>query len=118
MGIGRYLRQYNPDIRLIAVQPDAPFHGLEGLKHMHNAIQPGIFDPTLPDRTLEISTEAAHEMALRLARQEGLFAGVSSGAAVAAALQVAAGLDRGVVVTLLPDAGVKYLSEKFWEGAG
>jgi cysteine synthase B len=118
MGTGRYLRQYNPAIRLIAVQPDAPFHGLEGLKHMPSAIQPGIFDPTLPDRTLEISTEAAHAMALRLARQEGLFAGVSSGAAVAAALQVAAELDRGVVVTLLPDAGVKYLSEKFWEGAG
>jgi len=118
MGIGRYLRQYDSAIQLIAVQPDAPFHGLEGLKHMPSAIQPGIFDPTLPDRTLEVSTEAAHEMVLRLARQEGLFAGVSSGAAVAAALQVAAELDKGVVVTLLPDAGVKYLSEKFWERAG
>ena len=117
MGTGRYLRQCNPAIQIVAFQPDGAFHGLEGLKHMPTAIQPGIFDPTLPDRTLEISTEAAYEMTLRLARQEGLFVGISSGAAAVAALQVAAGLETGLVVTLFPDAGYKYLSEKFWERA-
>jgi len=117
MGTGRYLRQRNPAIQIVAFQPDGAFHGLEGLKHMPTAIQPGIFDPTLPDRTLEISTEAAYEMTLRLARQEGLFVGISSGAAAVAALQVAAELETGLVVTLFPDAGYKYLSEKFWERA-
>ena len=111
-GVGRYLRQYNPDIQLVAVQPDSPFHGLEGLKHMPTAIQPGIFDPALPDRTLEITTEEAYEMVRRLAREEGLFVGISSGAAAAAALQVAEELEEGVVVTVFPDAGYKYLSEK------
>jgi len=115
-GVGRYLRQYNPDVQLIAVQPDAAFHGLEGLKHMATAIQPGIFEATLPDRTLEISTEAAHDMVRRLARQEGLFVGVSSGAAAVAALSLAEELEQGVVVTVFPDAGYKYLSDKaLWE---
>jgi cysteine synthase B len=111
-GVGRYLRQYNPDIQLVAVQPDSSFHGLEGLKHIPSAIQPGIFDPSLPDRTLEISTEASYEMVRRLAREEGLFVGISSGAAALAALQVAAELEEGVVVTVFPDAGYKYLSDK------
>lgn len=110
-GVGRYLREYNPHIQIIAAQPDAPFHGLEGLKHMPTAIQPGIFDAALPDRTLEISTEAAHEMVRRLAREEGYFVGISSGAAAVAALQVAEQLDSGVVVTVFPDAGYKYLSD-------
>ena len=117
-GTGRYLRQYNPAVQLLAVQPDAPFHGLEGLKHLPTAIQPGIFDPALPDQTLAISTEVAHEMVLRLARQEGLFVGISSGAAAEAALQVAARLEQGIVVTVFPDAGYKYLSESFWEREG
>jgi cysteine synthase B len=117
MGVGRYLRQYNPAIQINAVQPDAAFHGLEGLKHMPSAIQPGIFEPGFADRTLEIDTEAAYEMTLRLARREGLFVGVSSGAAAVAALQIASQLQEGVVVTLFPDAGYKYLSEKFWERA-
>ena len=117
MGSGRYVRQYNPAIQMVAFQPDGAFHGLEGLKHMPTAIQPGIFDPTLPDRTLEISTEAAYDMTLRLARQEGLFVGISSGAAAVAALQVAAELETGLVVTLFPDAGYKYLSERFWDRA-
>jgi cysteine synthase B len=111
-GAGRYLRQYNPEIQLIAVQPDAPFHGLEGLKHMPTAIQPGIFDPFLPERTLEVTTEEAYEMVRRLGRQEGLFVGISSGAASAAALRIASELDKGVVVTVFPDAGYKYLSDK------
>lgn len=115
MGIGRYLRQYNPGVQILAVQPDSSFHGLEGLKHMPTAIQPGIYDENFPDQILEISTEAAYEMTLRLAREEGLFVGFSSGAAAVAAVQVAARLERGVVVTVFPDAGYKYLSENFWE---
>lgn len=114
-GVGRYLRQYDPAVKLIAVQPEGPWHGLEGLKHLPTSIQPGIFDPALPNQTLAVTTEAAHEMVLRLARQEGLFVGVSSGAAALAAFQVAAELESGVVVTLFPDAGYKYLSEVFWE---
>lgn len=119
MGVGRYLRQYNPAVQIIAGQPEAAFHGLEGLKHIPTAIQPGIFDPNLPDRTVEISTEAAYEMVQRLARQEGLFVGISSGAAALAALQVASELEDGVVVTVFPDAGYKYLSDKaLWSETG
>jgi cysteine synthase B len=115
MGAGRYLRQYNPAIQIVGVQPEAAFHGLEGLKHMPTEIQPGIFDADFPDHTLGIDTEAAYRMTLRLARQEGLFVGVSSGAAAVAALQIASQLKEGVVVAVFPDAGYKYLSEKFWE---
>jgi cysteine synthase B len=110
-GVGRYLRQYNPAVQLVAMQPDSSFHGLEGLKHLPTAIQPGIYDPTLPDRTLEVSTEAAYDMLRRLAREEGLFVGISSGAAAVAAMQLAGELDEGVVVTVFPDAGYKYLSD-------
>jgi cysteine synthase B len=117
VGVGRYLRQVDSEVKLIAVQPDGPFHGLEGLKHMPSAIQPGIFDPELPDQILEVSTETAYETTLLLARREGLFVGVSSGAAAAAALQVARQLERGVVVAIFPDSGYKYLSDKFWEAA-
>jgi cysteine synthase B len=115
MGTARYLREYNRDIEVIAVQPDDAFHGLEGLKHMPSAIQPGIYDPSFPDRSLAISTEAAYAMTRDLARREGMFVGISSGAAAAAALQVALELDEGLVVTVFPDAGYKYLSETFWE---
>jgi cysteine synthase B len=115
MGVGRYLRQYNPAIEILAVQPDAAFHGLEGLKHMPTAITPGIYEQSFPDRIIEVSTEAAYTMTLRLAREAGLLVGVSSGAAAVAALQLAAQLDQGSVVTVFPDAGYKYLSEKFWE---
>ncbi len=117
-GVSRYLQQFNPDVELVAVQPDTPLHGLEGLKHMPTAIQPGIFDPNLPDRTLEVTTEQAHDMVRRLAREEGLFVGVSSGAAAVAALEVAGELEEGVVVTVFPDAGYKYLSDRgLWEPA-
>lgn len=111
-GVGRYLRQYNPAVQIIAGQPDSPFHGLEGLKHIPTAIQPAIFDPRLPDRTIEMQTEAAYEMVQRLAREEGLFVGISSGAAALSALQVASELEEGCVVTVFPDAGYKYLSDK------
>ena len=101
---------------MIAVQPDAPFHGLEGLKHMNSAIKPGIYDPGLPDRILEVQTEAAYAMVRRLVREEGLFVGISSGAAAVAALQVAAELEHGTIVTVFPDAGYKYLSDqKLWD---
>lgn len=114
-GVGKYLRQYNPAIQILAMQPDAPLHGVEGLKHMETSIKPGIYDPDFPDRNFEVSTEAAYKMTLRLARQEGLFVGVSSGAAALVAQQVASQLDSGVIVTIFPDGGYKYLSDKFWE---
>lgn len=116
MGTGKYLREQLPHVMIIAFQPDASFHGLEGLKHMPTAIQPGIYDPTFADETREVRTEDAHEMVSRLAREEGLFVGISSGAAALAAIRVAEELDEGMVVTLLPDAGYKYLSDKaLWE---
>jgi cysteine synthase B len=112
MGTGKYLRERSPDVKILSFQPDASFHGLEGLKHMPTAIKPGIYDESFADANLEVRTEAAHEMVKRLAREEGLFVGISSGAAAVAALKVAEGLDQGVVVTVFPDAGYKYLSDK------
>jgi len=114
-GVGRYLREHFPGVRVVSMQPDAPFHGLEGLKHMETAILPGIYDPYLADENLSVETETAYEMTRRLAREEGLFVGISSGAALVAALEVARQLDEGVVVTLFPDAGYKYLSDKLWD---
>ena len=114
MGTGRALRQFNPRIRLSSFQPEGPFHGLEGLKHMETAIVPPIYDPSLADEDLRVGTEAAHRMVRRLAREEGLLVGISSGAALVAALQVASRLDEGVVVTVFPDGAEKYLSETFW----
>ncbi len=116
MGTGRYLREQLRAVRIIAFEPDASFHGLEGLKHMPTAIQPGIYDASFADENLGIVTEDAHKMMLRLAREEGLFVGISSGAAAVAALKIAEQLESGVVVTLFPDAGYKYLSDKsLWE---
>ena len=115
-GVGRYLRMINRDVEIVAVQPDGPFHGLEGLKHMPTALKPGIYDPAFPDRSLDVRTEAAYAMVRRLAREEGLFVGISSGAATVAALEVASRLGSGLVVTIFPDAGTKYLSDKeLWE---
>jgi cysteine synthase B len=114
MGTGRRLRRFNPAVKLISFQPDLPLHGLEGLKHMESAIVPGIYDPTLADEDLRVDTETAYSMVRRLAREEGLLAGVSSGAALAVVLTVARRLDRGVVVTVFPDGAEKYLTEKFW----
>jgi cysteine synthase B len=114
MGTGRALRQFSPRIKLISFQPEGPFHGLEGLKHMETAIVPPIYDPSLADGDLRVTTEAAHTMVRRLAREEGLLVGISSGAALAATLEVASGLRDGVVVTVFPDGAEKYLSESFW----
>jgi cysteine synthase B len=118
IGTGRRLREYNPDIQIVALQPDSPFHGLEGLKHMDTAIKPGIYDETLVDEYLEIDTEEAQRMAVRLASMEGYLVGVSAAGAMHGALQVAEHLaaqdQPGVIVTIFPDNAYKYLSESFW----
>ena len=119
MGTSRRLKEHNPAIRAISFQPDSPFHGLEGLKHMASAIVPTIYDPHLADRNLEIETEAAYDMVKRLAREEGLLVGISAAAAVVASLTIAreetAAGRQAVIVTVLPDAADKHLSERFWE---
>jgi len=114
MGTGRRLREYNPDVVLISGQPDSPFHGLEGWKHMQTAIVPAIYDPALCDQNLEMNTEDAYAMAMRLAREEGLMVSPSSGAACHAALQIASQIEAGCVVTIFPDDAYKYLTEGFW----
>ena len=114
MGTARRLRKFNAGIKLISFQPATAFHGLEGLKHMESAIVPGIYDPGLADEDLRVESEDAFEMVRRLAREEGVMAGISSGAALAATLQVARRLDKGLVVTVFPDGAEKYLTEKFW----
>jgi len=115
IGTARRLKELDPRIQCISFQPDSPFHGLEGMKHMPTAIKPGIYDPGVADKNLEVTTEQAHVMTLRLAREEGLLVGISAGAALHAALEVAGRLTRGVVVTIFPDSGDKYLSERFWD---
>jgi cysteine synthase B len=115
IGTGRRLRQERPDVKLISVQPDSPLHGLEGLKHMASAIVPAIYDPELADRDLRVSTEEAHDLTRQLAHKEGLFVGPSSGAALAACLQVADGLSSAVIVTVFPDGGDRYLSDPLWQ---
>jgi cysteine synthase B len=115
MGTARRLKEQNPQIRVYAVQPDSPLHGLEGMKHMPTALVPGIYDPALADEHLTVDTEAAQAVTRDLARYEGLFAGPSGGAAVLACLQVARTLDQGTIVTVLPDGGSRYLSDSFWD---
>ncbi len=118
MGTGKRLREFNRDIRLVAIQPDGPFHGLEGLKHMETTSHvPELFDPKFADQTIGVSTEAAQQMAKRLTREEGLYVGVSTGASICAALKIAATIKEGVIVAICPDAGARYQSEKFWETA-
>ena len=115
VGVGRRLRAWNPGVQLCSFQPDSPFHGLEGLKHMETAIVPGIYDRALADRDLRIGTEEAYRMVRRLAREAGLLVGISSGAALAACLQVARGLHDAVIVTVFPDGAEKYLTDRFWD---
>src|SRR5229473_1075127 len=118
MGTARRLKELNPAIRCISLQPDSPFHGIEGAKHMASAIVPKVYDPTLADEDIGISTEDSYRMAIRLAREEGLLVGISAAAAVVGCLQVARQLkpgERAVFVTILCDSGDKYLSERFWE---
>ncbi|MFB6273076.1 MAG: PLP-dependent cysteine synthase family protein, partial [Salinibacter sp.] len=114
VGTGRRLRELNPTVGLISVQPDGPLHGLEGLKHMPTAIVPGIYDETLADANLEIPTEEAYATAKRLAREEGILTGFSSGANLAGALRVAHEIETGVIVTVLCDGGQRYLDAPIW----
>ena len=115
VGTGRRLLKCNPAIRLISFQPDSPFHGLEGLKHLPTAIAPAIYDAALAHDNLEIATETAQHWVRELARREGLLIGLSSGATFEACRRVAARLDAGVIVTIFPDGGHRYLDDGFWE---
>ncbi len=115
VGVGRFLKEMNPHIRLIGVQPADELQIIEGLKHLATSIVPGIWDASLADEIIFISADEAWHTARRLAREEGWFVGLSAGAAVAASLRIASMLDEGVVVTVLPDSGVKYLSLGVWE---
>jgi cysteine synthase B len=115
VGTSSRLKEYNPDIKVISFEPDSAFHGLEGMKHMESAIVPKIYDPTAADKNRRASTEDAYEMVKRVAREEGVLIGISAGAAVATALEVAREIEHGVVVTILCDGADKYLSESFWE---
>lgn len=117
VGVGRRLREYNRAVRLVSVEPDSPLHGIEGLKHMETAIRPGIYDPSIADENVRVPTERALALTRRLALEEGILAGPSSGAALAASLDLANSLRSGVVVTIFPDTGTRYLSDPFWEGA-
>ena len=117
VGTTRRLKELNPRIRCISMQPDSSFHGLEGLKHMATAIVPPIYDATLADENIEAHTEDAQQIVKRLAREEGLLVGVSAGAALWTCLNVARRLPKGeraVIVTVFPDSGEKYLSDRFW----
>ena len=114
IGVGRRLREINPAIRLISVQPDSPLHGLEGLKHMGTAIVPGIYDAGLADEDIGVSTEEAFDLTRELARS-GVFVGISSGANLAGALRVARGTADAMIVVVFCDGGEKYLSERLWD---
>ena len=115
MGVGRKLREHNRRIQIVAVQPDSPFHGMEGLKHIPTSIKPSIYDPTFPDRVVEVATEDAQRLVKELANRRGILVGPSSGAALVASLKIASESKGGTVVAILPDSGERYLSERFWE---
>ncbi|MDR0882698.1 MAG: cysteine synthase family protein [Candidatus Adiutrix sp.] len=115
VGTARRLKDFKRAIRAVAVQPDSPFHGLEGTKHLASTLVPGIYDPNLADEVVTVSTEEAYAMTRRLAREEGLLVGISSGGNVAAALRLARTLPAGsLVATILCDSGSRYLSDSFW----
>jgi S-sulfo-L-cysteine synthase (O-acetyl-L-serine-dependent) len=118
VGTARRLKELNPHVRVVSLQPDSPFHGIEGAKHMATAIVPRIYDPKLADEDMGIATEDAYKMAIQLAREEGLLVGISAAAAVVGCLKIAENLKKSqnaVIVTILCDSGDKYLSERFWE---
>jgi S-sulfo-L-cysteine synthase (O-acetyl-L-serine-dependent) len=116
MGAGRYLKEVNPSIKIIAVEPDDALHGLEGLKHMASSIVPGIYQEDALDEKISVSTEDAYAMVYRLSQEEGILVGQSSGAAMFAALKLARKLHSGTLVTVFPDFGDKYLSTNLWVG--
>ena len=113
IGTGRRLKEYNPDIKIFGVQPDNGFHGIEGLKHIETAIRPGIYEESVLDGTFFVRTEEAYWMAIRLAKEEGLLVGPSSGAALWASLKLAESVDSGVIVTIFPDGGDRYFSTAY-----
>ena len=115
VGVGRRLREWRDSVRLISMQPDSPLHGLEGLKHMASAIVPGIYDPSIAGEDLRVATEHALALTRRLARESGLLVGPSSGAALAACLEIARRIPEGVIVTIFPDGGDRYLTDAFWD---
>ena len=115
VGTATRLKELNPEIKVVSFEPDSPFHGLEGMKHMESAIVPSIYDPMIADENRRTPTEDAYDMVKRVAREEGVLIGISAGAAVATALQVAREIEHGTVVTILCDGADKYLSESFWE---
>ncbi len=110
VGTGKALKEHDPDIRVIAIQPDDAMHGIEGLKHMESSIVPGIYDLDFPDETIYVNTEHAYDMVKKLNTVEGLAVGHSSGAALVGALKVAETIEKGVIVTIFPDGGDRYLS--------
>lgn len=113
MGAGRRLKEFNKDMVIVAVEPDNPFHGIEGLKHMASSIVPGIYDESLLDEKIYVKTEDAYEMTKRIAREEGLFVGHSSGAAMVGALELTKRIGKGVIVIIFPDRGDRYLTREF-----
>ena len=115
VGTSRYLARMSPRTLRVAVEPDDAMHGIEGLKHMASAVVPPIFEPELAQRRIGVATEASQDMARRLAREEGLLVGVSSGAALVGALRAAEGLGRGTTLVIFPDGGERYLSDRFWD---
>lgn len=116
MGTGRYLKEQNPAIQVVAVEPDDAWHGLEGLKHMASSIVPGIYHENELDRKISVGTDIAYETVYQLGSEEGLVVGQSSGAALVAALDLAREIDEGVIVVIFPDFGERYLSTTFWFG--
>ena len=115
VGVGRRLKEYNPEIQIVSMQPDSPLHGLEGLKHMASAIVPSIYDPNLADRNVEVETEQAYEMIRHIDTEEGILVGISAAGALVVARDIAAGIEQGVIVTILPDSGNRYLAESPWK---
>ncbi len=113
VGTSRRLKEFNSSISCVSFEPDTPLHGIEGLKHLPTTLTPGIYDPALADINLSVSTEDAYEMVRRLAREEGMYVGISSGAALAASLKLASRLSSGTLVTIFPDGGARYGSEHF-----
>jgi S-sulfo-L-cysteine synthase (O-acetyl-L-serine-dependent) len=116
MGTGRFLKERDAKVQIIAVEPDDAWHGLEGLKHMASSIVPGIYHEEALDRKISVATDAAYEMVYRLGSEEGLVVGQSSGAAMVAALRVATEIDAGLIAVIFPDFGDRYLSTSLWLG--
>jgi len=115
VGSGRFLKEKKPGVQLVGVQPEGPIHGLEGVKHLETSLVPGIWDPRLADEMMFVATEDAQDAARRLARSEGYLVGTSSGAAFDAAVRLAERIRNGVIVTVFPDSGERYLGERHWE---